>query len=153
MQRNGMASASFVLGIISIVSAFFGFFIIGPLGITFALLSRDEKMNSTALTGFILSLIGSVLSIIVLVFTYAFLFNMSNMLKDPALREQIEDIFEEFNMDEYYENPEEYYEDFFDEFEDAPDSFEDYFNFDFDNDFYGNDNWNDYGYNGGGNTI
>ena len=61
---NSMATASLVMGILSLVTCccYYGTFIFGGLGILFALLSRtEERMCSQAKTGLALSIAGLVL--------------------------------------------------------------------------------------------
>ena len=67
---NGMATASLVMGILSLVCCWCGYVGIafGSLGIIFALLSkRDEPMSGQAKTGLTLSIIGLVLAVIAIV--------------------------------------------------------------------------------------
>lgn len=66
-RSSGMATASFVMGILSIVftCCCCGGFIFGSLGITFALLSRvDQTMEDRARAGLITGIIGMVLTVI-----------------------------------------------------------------------------------------
>ena len=67
---NGMATASLVMGILSLVCCWCGYVGIafGSLGIIFALLSkRDEPMSGQAKTGLTLSIIGLALAVVAIV--------------------------------------------------------------------------------------
>lgn len=120
MKQNGMATAALVMGLVAIISTFstgMGF-IFGALGIIFALLSRRQyTMDKMALSGLILSIIGSVASIITIIFSVIMIY------KNPEIIDQtMEQIYEIYG----YENTDDLFEDL-----DIP---EDYgFGFDFDN--------------------
>lgn len=69
-ENNGFATASVVLGILSLVGCCCGYagVIAGGLGVMFALLSRgEEPMGSRARVGLILSVAGMVLGVIVII--------------------------------------------------------------------------------------
>ena len=120
MKQNGMATAALVMGLVAIISTFstgMGF-IFGALGIIFALLSRRQyTMDKIALSGLILSIIGSVASIITIIFSVIMIY------KNPEIIDQtMEQLYEIYG----YENTDDLFEDL-----DIP---EDYgFGFDFDN--------------------
>ncbi len=70
-EKNGMAIASLVMGILSLLCCCCGYAGIGfgALGIIFALLSRkEEPMCTHAKTGLILSIIGIAITVIVVIF-------------------------------------------------------------------------------------
>ena len=70
-EKNGMAIASLVMGILSLLCCCCGYAGVGfgALGIIFALLSRkEEPMCSQAKTGLILSCIGLAMTVIVVIF-------------------------------------------------------------------------------------
>jgi len=120
MKQNGMATAAFVMGLIAIISTFstgMGF-IFGALGIIFALLSRRQyTMDKMALSGLILSIIGSVASIITIIFSVIMIY------KNPEIIDQtMEQIYEIYG----YENTDDLFEDL-----DIPEDYD--FGFDFDN--------------------
>ena len=77
-KKPALATASLILGIVSLFPFFFGgtTVICGALGITFALLSRGAlNLSKTAKTGLILSIIGTLLSIGIIIFTYYMIFS------------------------------------------------------------------------------
>lgn len=148
MQKNGMATAALVLGIASMVlAAFFGIGMIpGALGLTLALLSRQSRMNTPALIGLIFSIMGTILSLVILICIIAF-------ISSPEISYEINEYLEKFPEDfetypddsiyDYNENypydedyiPYEYYG--FDEYYDYFGSSGDFFGFD--DDYYSND--------------
>ena len=120
MKQNGMATAALVMGLVAIISTFstgMGF-IFGALGIIFALLSRRQyTMDKMALSGLILSIIGSVASIITIIFSVIMIY------KNPEIIDQtMEQIYEIYG----YENTDDLFEDL-----DIPEDYD--FGFDFDN--------------------
>lgn len=81
-RPSGMATASLVMGILSIVftCCCCGGFIFGSLGIIFALLSRvDHTMEGRAKAGLITSIIGMVLTVILF-----FVLIVAGVLSDSA---------------------------------------------------------------------
>lgn len=104
-QPNGMATAALVLGILAIVSfcCIYGSYIFGGIAITLGLLSRgkEKKLSNNALIGVILSIVGMVISTIIIV-AYVILF-MSTDAIDTYMQEYetiYEDIYgEDFPFD------------------------------------------------------
>lgn len=83
-EKNSMAIASLVMGILSLVGCCCGGVgtVFGALGITFALLSRgEEPMNTHAKTGLTLSIIGICLGVLVVVLfgVMQLVFNMAEV--------------------------------------------------------------------------
>lgn len=144
MQKNGMATAALVLGIASMVlAAFFGIGMIpGALGLTLALLSRQSRMNTHALVGLIFSIVGTVLSLLILICFLIFISapEMTEYLDEFSGNwetypdDSIYDYNEDYNYDEDY-IPYEYYG--FDEYYDYFGGSGDFFGFE--DDYYSND--------------
>lgn len=86
-QSDGLATASLVLGICSLIFICCGAsFVVGALGIILALLSRgSSRISGNAKAGFILSLIGLILSIVI----YGVMF--FSMIVSGELEDMIED--------------------------------------------------------------
>lgn len=87
-----LATASFILGIISLVSVLCCCpFVISAIGIVLALLSKgaEEKLRPRAKTGLILSIIGMGISIVLTIFTIAFPILMYKT--NPEFRNNIND--------------------------------------------------------------
>ena len=82
MQKNGMATAALILGISSLLLGAFGGIgmILGGLGITFACLSRTEKMNTHALFGLFSSIFGMLVSIVMVVATIVLLYTSPELM-------------------------------------------------------------------------
>lgn len=123
---NGMAVASLVMGILSIVLLCCGFsFVVGSLGIVFALLSRTQSgMDTQAKVGLGLSIGGSVISIL----SVLFLLVSNDVYKD--IRDEYEHFYQEYDNDYNYD-----YDYDFDDFDSDHD-----FDYDFDYD-YENPEW------------
>jgi hypothetical protein len=85
-QPNGMATAALVLGILAIVSicCVYGSYIFGGIAITLGLLSRgnNKKLSSNALIGTILSIVGMVISTIIIVITCITIFSRYSSVDD-----------------------------------------------------------------------
>lgn len=111
-----LATASMVLGIISLFSVFCCCpFIISAIGITLALVSKGtaEYLNPRAKTGLILSIVGLVISLCVVAATVLIPFVLANMnpqIKDELKQqyedtlEQQEDLFRGLYGDDVYED-------------------------------------------------
>ncbi len=96
-QPNKMATAALVLGILAIVSicCIYGSYIFGGIAITLGLLSRgkDNKLSSKALTGTILSIIGMIISTVIIVILCIRLF---------ASYDSVDDFIDDYET--YYES-------------------------------------------------
>lgn len=72
-QPNGMATAALVLGILAVVSicCVYGSYLFGGIAITLGLLSRgkNNKLSSNALIGSILSIVGMIISTVIIIIT------------------------------------------------------------------------------------
>lgn len=72
-QPNPMATAALVLGILAVISicCIYGSYLFGGIAITLGLLSRgkNKKLNSNALIGTILSIVGMIISTIIIIIT------------------------------------------------------------------------------------
>lgn len=105
MKQNGMATAALVMGLIAIISTFstgMGF-IFGALGIIFALLSRRERtMEKMALAGLILSIIGTVASIVTITFSAIMLYKNPDLITETM--EQFYEIYGYENTDDLFGN-------------------------------------------------
>ena len=68
-NSNGLAIASLVLGIVSIVTCCVGGFMFGSLGIILALLSKgkEQKYDTKAKVGIVTSITGMVLGIVIII--------------------------------------------------------------------------------------
>lgn len=111
-----LANASFVLGIISVFSVFFCCpFILSAIGITLALLSKgaSSMLKPKAKSGLILSIIGIVVSIVVLIGTVAMPIIMAKL--NPAIGES----FKQQYLDVIEQNEDLYRETYGDETVDA----------------------------------
>ncbi|MBR1383972.1 MAG: DUF4190 domain-containing protein [Ruminococcus sp.] len=93
---SGMAVASLITGLLSILMCCTGFLsiIFGALGIIFAALSRgrDRRFLGTAVAGLITGLCGLVLGISLTAFSFVF---MNRVMEDPSMREQLDPMFEQ----------------------------------------------------------
>lgn len=85
-QPNGMATAALVLGILAIVSicCIYGSYIFGGIAITLGLLSRgkDNKLSSKALIGTILSIVGMLISTVIIVISCITIFSKYDSVDD-----------------------------------------------------------------------
>ncbi len=119
---NGLATAAFVMGIISLVSALCCCpFVFSAIGIVLALLSKgaEEALRPRAKTGLILSITGLAVSFVLMVFTVAFpivMYRTNPEFKknfDNAMvqsLEQDEDFFRQLYGDEAFEQMKEMFE-------------------------------------------
>lgn len=110
MKQNGMATAALIMGLIAIISTFSSGmgFIFGALGITFALLSRREyTMDKMAHAGLILSIIGTIASIITLVFSIIMIYKNPDIIDQTM--EQFYSMYGYENTDDLFEDPENTY--------------------------------------------
>lgn len=126
---NGMAVAALILGILSILltCSVFGSFVVGAIAIILAVLSKgyDKKLSPKSIWGVILSIIGMVLSTIMLV-VYIIL-----IVSTTFGSEEFNSIME--NYDYYNDGTYEYFDNYPDEYYDVyPDEYYD----DYNNDYY-----------------
>lgn len=124
LAADRMATAAFILGIISLFSTLCCCpFIFSAIGIILALLSKgaEEALRPRAKTGLILSVVGLVISIVITVATIAFpifMFETNPMYRENMIEtyeetiEENESMFREVYGDEVYEQMEEMLESF-----------------------------------------
>ncbi len=119
---NGLATAAFVMGIISLVSVLCCCpFVFSAIGIVLALLSKgaEEALRPRAKTGLILSITGLAVSFVLMVFTVAFPIvmyrtnpefkkNLDNAMVQSL--EQDEELFRQLYGEEAYEQMKEMFE-------------------------------------------
>ncbi len=99
---NGMATASLVLGIIGILTIFFGgSVILGALAIILALLSRGSgSMSRPAGIGMGLGIAGILLGIFVIISMFAYVFTSSDA--QEMYRDYLQYYEDEMNGNDYY---------------------------------------------------
>lgn len=117
MDRSSsrLATASLVLGIISILGSFCCLpFVLGALGIIFALLSKrsTDEMPKNAKTGLVCSIIGLVISIAFIIFTCVF--SYVEIFNNPENLETFKDVYRQQYEQIYQEEMPVYMEDFLD---------------------------------------
>ena len=117
-----LATASFVLGIISLVSVLCCCpFVISAIGIVLALLSKgaQQKLRPRAKTGLILSIVGMGISLILAVFTIVFPILMyktnpefRNNINDAMVKslDQDEELFRKVYGDDFFDQMREIFE-------------------------------------------
>lgn len=115
LAADRLANASFVMGIISLVSVLCCCpFVFSAIGIVLALLSKgaEEVLRPRAKTGLVLSVVGMAVSVVIMVFTIAFPIVMYKT--NPEFRknldeamvqslEQDEELFRQLYGDEVYD--------------------------------------------------
>lgn len=119
-QPNSMATASLVLGILAIISicCVYGSYLFGGIAITLALLSRgrNNKLSTNALIGTILSIIGMVISTVIIAIAVISIFSYGSF---SDFMNEYETFYEEIYGEEFpfrsdtfnYDNNEDYYND------------------------------------------
>ncbi|MGN1148709.1 MAG: hypothetical protein ACI4TB_09820, partial [Lachnospiraceae bacterium] len=104
--KNNFYTAAMILGIISLVSlcTFFLPLILGALGILFIILGKrqNKKLNPTAITGLVTSLIGIVSGLVITIFSFASAFTLLQPENRDTLNQQFEEIYG-MDFDEYME--------------------------------------------------
>ena len=107
---QGFLIASLVCGIVSVTACCTGILSLplGSLGILFALLTyrKGKKMNGTALTGIVLSVMGIITGVSMLIYYF---YMLPEMLKDPVFRHQTDIMFEQMYGMDFAEFMEEFY--------------------------------------------
>lgn len=117
-QPNSMATAALILGILAIISicCVYGSYLFGGIAITLGLLSRgrDNKLNTNALIGIILSTIGMVISTVIIAIAVISIFSYGSL---SDFMQEYESFYEEIYGEEFpfssdtFEHNEKYYND------------------------------------------
>ena len=112
-EKNGLATASLVMGIIAIVFSFAPYvnsisFVLGVISIVFAVITISKKIkNGQAIAGLILSILALLTSYVIDVTTTKLIVRLGeNLINDSP------DYIEKFGIYDYFDD---YLEDFFDE--------------------------------------
>lgn len=125
-KNQGLVSGAFIMGILSIISAFtcLSFFapIFGGLGILFALLSKgkEDVMEKKAKNGLIMSAVSLVATVALTIASFVFTFATMSQYEPDELHDYLNEAYEETygqSFDELYE--EIYGEDFGEIYEDT----------------------------------
>lgn len=107
---QGFIIASMICGVLSVTACCTGILSLplGALGILFALLTyrKGKKMNGTALTGIVFSVMGIITGVSMLVYSF---YTLPDMMQDPVFRSQIDAITEQMYGMDFAEFMEEYY--------------------------------------------
>lgn len=105
-NKNNFFTAAMILGIISLVSlcTFFLPLVLGALGILFIILGKrqNQKLNPTAITGLVTSLIGIISGLVMTIFSFASAFTLLQPENRDILNQQFEEIYG-MDFDEYME--------------------------------------------------
>ena len=124
-KNQALVRSSFIMGILSIISAFtcFSFLtpVFGGLGILFALLSKgkDETLEKKAKHGLIMSAVSTITIAVIMVGTFIFTFATLSQYEPEELHDYLNEAYEETygkSFDDMYE--EIYGEDFGEIYED-----------------------------------
>lgn len=107
---QGFIIASMICGALSVTACCTGILSLplGALGILFALLTyrRGRKMNSTALTGIVLSTMGIITGISMIIYSFC---TLPEMMQDPVFRRQVDSMTEQLYGMDFAEFMREYY--------------------------------------------
>ena len=107
---QGFIIASMICGILSVTACCTGILSLplGALGIFFALLTyrRGKKMNGTALTGIVFSVMGIITGVSMLIYSF---YTLPDMMRDPVFRSQIDAVTEQMYGMDFAEFVKEYY--------------------------------------------
>lgn len=104
-KKNGMATASLVLGIVSIVTGFFGWLgiICGILAIIFAIVAKNKIKADPALAGskgqanggLIMGIIGLIIGVVIIILAIMFVSALAEGSIDAMSDEAMKDAFRE----------------------------------------------------------
>ena len=107
---QGFIIASMICGILSVTACCTGILSLplGALGIIFALLTyrKGKRLNGSALTGIMLSIMGIVTGISMLIYSFA---TLPQMMQDPFFRSQVDSLTEQMYGMDFAEFMREYY--------------------------------------------
>lgn len=107
---QGFIIASVICGALSVTACCTGILSLplGALGILFALLTyrRGKKVNGTALTGIVLSIMGIITGVSMLIYSF---YTLPDMMRDPMFRNQVDAITEQMYGMDFAEFMQEYY--------------------------------------------
>ena len=107
---QGFIIASMICGILSVTACCTGILSLplGALGIIFALLTyrKGKRLNGSALTGIMLSIMGIVTGISMLIYSFV---SLPQMMQDPFFRSQVDSITQQMYGMDFAEFMREYY--------------------------------------------